>query len=108
MLFLYIPVLKDPEYVAVHESSRTSTPKGLTQVEYGSNLITDKMRSNLSHRQITMQSYNLLQKYCETLSHACIIFLAACTLAVLLGPYQCSCATCTMSKTVDNNLLLRK
>ena len=23
---------KDPEYVAVHENSRTSTPKGLTQV----------------------------------------------------------------------------
>lgn len=29
-----ISLVEDPEYVAVHENSRTSTPKGLTQVQY--------------------------------------------------------------------------
>ena len=26
--------MKDPEYVAVHEHSKTSTPQGLTQVQF--------------------------------------------------------------------------
>ena len=35
LIFILIFFLaKDPEYVAVHENSRTSTPKGLTQVRY--------------------------------------------------------------------------
>ena len=32
-------IVKDPEYVAVHEHSKTSTPQGLTQVQFMDKLL---------------------------------------------------------------------